>query len=145
MKEKSKRLKVVLDLADRREKLALDNLVKKRTYRDEQKGQLESLNQYLNQFMQGAKESIESIRNVSQLASRQQFMDQIGQAIAQQEAVMGVAQTEFERALAIWTGFHQKTKGMSDLIGRYKVKEEQEREKRNEKQIEDDLTSRRFH
>lgn len=143
MKAKSARLKVVLDLAQRKENEALAVMVKKRAYLDEQQNQLNSLSQYLTQFIQDLKISMVGVSDVNRLQSNQVFMSQVEQAIQQQEYVLGIAQREYENSLNNWSVLHQKSKGMSDLIDRYRNVEQLQLDKRIEKQIEDDLTARR--
>lgn len=143
MKAKSARLKVVLDLAKRKEKEALEVMIKKRAYRDEQQSQLSGLSQYLTQFVQDLKVSMTGVHDVVRLQSNQVFMSQVEQAIQQQEYVLGIAQREYELALNSWSVLHQKSKGMFDLINKYQQVEQLQLDKRIEKQIEDDLTARR--
>ena len=145
MKKKSDRLKIVLEVAQRNEKKALDALASKRRYRDQQQEQLDGLKSYYDQYIGTMKANMqEGAMSVHSLQTYQSFVSQIDQASAQQKNTLQIAQQEFELALQNWTSYHQKQKGMTDLIGRYKGEEEAIRDKKEQKQLEDDLTARRY-
>jgi len=146
MKNKSERLKIVLDVAKRNEEKALDALTGKRRYRDQQLEQLDGLKSYHSQYMGTMKtEMTGGAMSVQSLQTYQSFMSQIDIAIEQQKNTLKIAQQEFDQALKNWTSYHQKRKGMSDLIDRYRQEEEIVREKKAQKHLEDDLTARRCH
>lgn len=142
VKKKSERLKIVLDLADRNEKAALNVLTKKRRYRDEQLAQLNNLKHYHVQYLEDIKKPVGQVQNVSNLQANLQFLTQIDQAIMHQEGVFKIAEREFTLALKAWTGMHQKTKGMGDLITTYRNQEIQSAEKKEQLQIESDISAR---
>lgn len=144
MKSKSQRLSVVLDLANRKEELALDSLTKTRRYFDQQQAQLDSLTAYEAQSMQDLKSRMMSVHDVSRLMASQDFIQQISQAIHQQSKVNESAKKEHSLALKEWMACHQKTKSMSDLIKRYRIQEQYLADKKIEKQIEDEFISRRY-
>ena len=145
MKTKTDRLKIVLDVAKRNEQKALDVLSGKRRYRDQQQEQLDGLKSYYDQYMGAMKTNMqEGAMSVHSLQTYQSFVSQIDQATEQQKNTLHIAQQEFELALQDWTQVHQKQKGMADLIQRYKTEEELVRDKKEQKQLEDDLTARRY-
>ena len=144
MKKKSERLTVVLALAERKERAAMEVLAGKRNYRDQQQTQLDSLKSYHTQYVDDLKQNMTGTVDVNHLQANLLFMNQIDAAIQQQEGITKIAQDEFNHALKIWTDFHQKTKGMSDLVDRYRNEEFQAVEKKQQKQIEDDLSARRY-
>jgi flagellar FliJ protein len=143
LKKKSERLKVVLEQAERKEQLALEKLTGSRKYLDAQLSQLQGLRGYHQQYLDDMKRNMSGVQDVNHLQSNLKFMAQIDVAIKQQQSVIGVAQKEYDKVLALWTELHQKKKGMSDLIVRYKNDELLINEKKEQKQIEDDLLSRR--
>jgi len=144
MKNKSERLKIVLEVAKRNEQKALDALTAKRRYRDHQQEQLDGLRSYYDQYMGTMKTNMQGgAMSAHSLQTYQSFVSQIDQATEHQNHTLQIAQQEFELALQNWTSFHQKQKGMADLISRYKGEEETVRDKKEQKQLEDDLTARR--
>ncbi|MFT7373741.1 MAG: flagellar FliJ protein [Oleiphilaceae bacterium] len=144
MKKKSDRLKIVLGVAKRNEQKALDALAGKRRYRDQQQEQLDGLKSYYDQYMVTMKANMqEGAMSVLSLQTYQSFVSQIDQAREHQKSTVQIAQQEFDLALQNWTIYHQKHKGMTDLISRYKSEEEAVRDKKEQKQLEDDLTARR--
>jgi len=145
LKKKSERLKIVLDVAKRNEQKALDALTGKRRYLDQQQEQLDGLKSYQVQYMTEMKTNMTGgSLSVQNLQTYQSFMSQIDQAIQQQKNTLQIAQQEYNLALENWTAYHQKRKGMFDLIDRYKGEEEVVRDKKEQKQLEDDLTARRY-
>ena len=144
LKPKSQRLKVVLELAERNEQASMEVLSRKRQYRDQQQEQLEHLQSYHVQYVHDMKKGMAGSQNVSNLQANLQFMNQVDIAIQQQEGVTENAQNAFNLALEEWKALHQKTKGMTDLITRYKNEELLLAEKKAQKQIEDDLQARRL-
>ena len=144
MKKKSERLKIVLDLAARKEKAALEVLSKRKRYRDEQLEQMNNLKQYHAQYLADMKRNVNQVHNAVSLQANLQFLNQIDQAILHQQGVLNIAEREYGNALSIWTQLHQKRKGMGDLIDNFKHQEEQQADKREQLQIESDLLARRF-
>jgi flagellar protein FliJ len=144
LKNKSERLKIVLDLAERTEKKAMDLLAGKRRYRDQQLEQLNSLKAYNEQYQDRIKQSMNGTLAVESLQTYQIFLSQITQAIEQQGRTLSIAQQEFDIALKHWTTEYHKRKGMSDLIARYRTEEALLREKNTQKLLENDLSARRF-
>lgn len=144
MKKKSDRLKIVLDLAERKEKTAMEELSKKRRYRDEQLAQLENLKQYHFQYLEDIRTKTDQVHSTFSLQANLQFLTQVDAAIQQQENVFKIAEYEFSKASENWKILHQKRKGMSDLISGYKKSEMQIADKKEQQQIESDLLSRRY-
>ena len=144
MKKKSERLKVVLDLAERKEHAAMDVLQQRRRYLDQQREQLESLKSYHQQYLDGIRQNMSGASSVQKLQIYQGFLSQISKAIEQQTGTVQIAQREFDVALNAWKLLHQKRKGMADLIATYRQQELISAEKIIQKRLEDDFVARRF-
>jgi flagellar FliJ protein len=144
LKKKSERLKIVLELAVRKEKTAMDDLAKKRRYRDEQLAQLENLKQYHSQYLNDMRKSSSQVHNVVSLQANLHFLTQVDAAIQQQEGVLRIAENEFSVSMKNWLVLHQKRKGMADLIVKYKTEEMNLADKKEQQQIESDLLSRKY-
>tara|TARA_B100000446_G_C10445955_1_gene303396 strand:- start:1 stop:441 length:441 start_codon:yes stop_codon:yes gene_type:complete len=144
LKNKSDRLKVVLDLAARKEQSAMEVLAQKRRYRDEQQLQLTNLKQYHTQYLADIKQDANQVQNAVSLQANLHFLSQIDAAINQQEGVIHIAEQELAKAMQEWTILHQKRKGMADLIAEYKKQETSFADKKEQQQIESDLLSRRY-
>ncbi|TNC81973.1 MAG: flagellar export protein FliJ [Oleiphilus sp.] len=145
MPKKSERLRLVFELAERKEQTAKEQLSKAKAYLDQQLQQQNMLASYRVQYLADLKARMSGVASVAQLVSNQNFIRQLDQAIEQQTAVVENARSGFERFRAEWQALHEKSKGMSDLLARTLKEEQLAREKRLEKQIEDDfLTRRRF-
>ncbi len=144
MKKKSERLKIVLELAARKEKAAMDELAKKRRYREEQLAQFESLKQYHAQYLNDMKQSTSQVHDVVSLQANLSFLSQVDAAIQQQEGILKIAENEFSVSMKKWLELHQKRKGMADLIEKYQTEELNLADKKEQQQIESDLLSRKF-
>lgn len=144
MKKRSVRLKVVLELAERNEKAGLEQLSLARRYLDDQLGQIASLKQYHEQYMNDMRQGVGHVHNVAHLQSNLHFMNQIDLAIQQQQAVSDQAQKNFDLRLQQWTDLHQKKKGLEDLIKKYKDEEQLELDKQEQKQMEDAFQARMY-
>lgn len=140
---KSGRIQLVLDLAERKEKSAMEVLGRAKTYFDQQQQQTRMLDEYRAQYLLDLKGSMTGVSSVSQLMSYQGFIQQLDQAIDQQRLVLQQAETEFERCKQAWLVCHQKTKGMGDLVAKLQAMEAAEREKKIDKMLEEDFLARR--
>lgn len=143
--KRSTRLLTVLELEQRKEDAAREALSRSHGYLDQQKKQLESLETYRQQYLQTMKAQMSQVSSVGQLQTFQGFVNQLDQALAQQQQVLAHAQAEYDRVKDIWRIQHEKTKGIKDLYERIKNEEQLARDKKEEKRLEDDfLTRRRF-
>lgn len=140
--KRSQRMKVVLDQAERNEQAALEQMTASLRYLDEQKAQIASLKDYHTQYMADMKHGEGSVLSVAQLQSNLHFVNQIDAAIQQQQLVVDQAQKSFNIAKEKWSILHQKTKGLVELIGRYKDEEQALADKQEQKQLEDALQAR---
>ncbi|KZZ32248.1 MULTISPECIES: flagellar export protein FliJ [unclassified Oleiphilus] len=142
--KKSQRLKVVLDQAVRNEQAALEQMTAAKRYLDDQTAQMDNLKQYHNQYLADMKRGLGSVQSVTQLQSSLHFVNQIDVAIQQQQLVVDQGQKAFNITKEKWSALHQKTKGLADLIQRYKDEENALADKREQKQLEDALQARMF-
>lgn len=143
MKPKSKRLKLVCDLAARKEALALDHLRQARRALDLQQQQLDDLHNYHQQYMQSMKQSLRGQIDIQKIQVFQGFVAQIQAAIEQQQGLVARARQLFGRSSQVWQTCHQKRKAYEDLIAKYRQQEAATAEKALEKRIEDDFLTRR--
>lgn len=137
-------MRVVLDLAERKEKEALEVLGKAKSYRDAQSAQLLNLKEYHSQYLNDMKPELGGVSSVNQLQANLQFVNQIDLAIQQQEQILTSAENQFAKALADWQLLHQKKKGLVDLIERYRSQEQTAADKLEQKLIEDMHLARSF-
>ncbi len=139
---RSERLKVVCDLAARKEQQALNHLQQARHALELQRQQLLDLQSYREQYSARMKQSLSGRIEVQQIQVYQSFIGQIETAITQQENVVARAEQLFQRSSAVWQQCHQKMKAYADLVQRYRKEEQLLAEKRMEKQLDDDFTTR---
>lgn len=143
--KKSDRLRLVFDLAERKEQAAKERLAKAKNYLEQQLNQQNMLASYREQYLLELKGRMQGVASVAQLMSNQNFIRQLDQAIEQQASVVENARSAFERYRDEWRTLHEKSKGIHDLLDRTLKEEQWQQEKRLEKQMEDDfLTRRRF-
>lgn len=140
---KSERLGLVHDMAERKENAAREALAKAKAYLDQQVAQRESLDQYQAQYLEELKQSMYGNSSVSGLMRSQSFINQLNTAIEQQELVVQHATANFEQARKVWLECREKSKGLSDLITKYRQQELAALDKQEAKRLEDDLLGRR--
>jgi flagellar FliJ protein len=142
MKPRSERLTIVCDLALRREQQALNHLQQARQALDLQRSQLEDLRQYRAQYLESMKRGLSGRVDIQQIQVYQSFIRQIETAIAQQEGVVARAEQLFERSSKVWQACHQKLTSYRELVERYRREEQRLAERKQEKQLEDEFTTR---
>lgn len=132
---RSKRLAVVLDLAEREKDQATQEfeLARQQCLQEEQK--LTQLIDYYRDYQQSfaAKKSL----RVEELIKQRSFLDQLAQAQKQQQALIRSAQANLETKRAAWQKSHMKHKNLAQLINRYRVQEELALSKKEQKMLDE--------
>lgn len=144
MKKRSERMRVVFEMAERSEKKAMDMLSSARQFLDQQQEQLSNLESYHQQYMDSMRNAMQGTMAVSDLQAYQGFIHQVDKAMDHQKNVIAQAQQQFDRCKQEWLSCREKRKGIEELIQRYRQEEQIALEKKEAKQLEDDLVSRRY-
>ncbi len=143
MAKRSERLKLVWDVAHRKEQGAMEELQKARSYLDHQERQLNDLQDYQKQYLEGLKGAMQGSLLVQNLQSYHRFVEQLSSAIEQQQQVIVHARHAFDQARQQWLACKEKSSNLDDLVKRCRQEEHVAAEKKLEKRLEDDLNARR--
>ena len=140
--KRSERLKIVLELAQRKEETALKQLRDAQSALHAQQQQLSQLVQYQVEYQQQLRQTSTTPLRASQYQSSQHFLSQLGLAIEQQQAKIEFCEAEMEAYRSQWQQLHQKTQGMDDFILQCRQKEQAEFDEREQIEM-DELASQR--
>jgi len=137
MGKRSKRLQVVLDLAERKRKQA-DQLLaeaQNRVLQDQQT--LEQLQQYSCEYANNFYAAGASGVSVSQLHTHQAFMHKLRQAIAQQKKAREINEEQLERVKTYWKSVYGNFKAIDSLVDKARDEERIVQEKTQQKQLDE--------
>ena len=135
--KRSKRLKVVLDLAERRRKQADQWLAEAQNRILQGQQTLEQLEQYYSEYGNNFYASGAQGVSVSQLQTHQAFMQKLRQAIQQQQQAKQVDEAQLERVMAHWQSVYGHFKAIDSLVEKAKTEEQIKEEKLQQKQLDE--------
>lgn len=144
MARQSERLKVVLELEQRREQAALEQFQAAQEALRQQTDRLAELERYQGEYQQ-------QLRNdgaggpipVSRLQTGQAFISQLSQAISGQQMQVRQAHRRFDEARREWQKAWERREGMARFIETCRERERREDERREQKAM-DEATSQHF-
>ncbi|MDX1453168.1 MAG: flagellar export protein FliJ [Oleiphilaceae bacterium] len=143
MTQRSDRLQLVLEVAQRKEQKAMEALQACRQKLNQQEQQLDNLRDYQQQYLNGLKGAMQGRVALQNLQSYHRFVEQLSSAIEQQQQVVVHARYAFDQARQQWLECREKSSSLNDLVQRCRQEEARVREKQLEKRLEDDLNARR--
>lgn len=142
MPSRSKRIAVLVDLAEQEQEKALETLGLLRAQAEGDQEQLDSLNQYLQEY-------IDQINNEGlhlmpvQLQTTQGFIDKLNSAISSQQQKVVEANALLEKAQDAWMEKRSRALAMEKLYEKVKSNEVALLEKQEQKML-DDLAAQEF-
>ena len=145
MQPKSERLKVVLELAEREEEKVLKELKAAQQSLLAEQQKASQLSAYMGEYQTQLKLAQQGKLNVSSYLNQQNFVAQIRSAIQQQAQRVEQCQDIVDKCLAAWRIAHEKKKGMLEHVQRCRRQEESERERREQKAIDEANQVRSFY
>lgn len=137
MKPRSERLKVVLDLEQRKEDAALDVMNKARQQLQHHHQQLESLRQYQADYRNQMRQGQRGVVSISRLQGWQAFIAQLDQAILAEEKQAQRAAVSFEKARDAWREAYERKQGMVRHIEACRAQEQRDQDKREQKALDE--------
>lgn len=115
-KKRSGRLKVVLDLAEKRKKDAERFLAEHMQRVEADKQQLLQLEQYLTEYQQAYRQASVQGLSVDKMLNYQAFMSKISAAIEQHKKSMIMNEKQLAHVKQYWAQMHGKYKAIDSLI-----------------------------
>ncbi len=135
--KRSKRLQVVLDLAERRKKEA-DKILGEAQGRVSQGEQtLEQLQNYYNEYVNSFYTAGASGVSLGQIQNHQAFMQKLQAAIEQQRRAIQMDKAQLERAREHWQAAYGRHKAMDSLVEKAKAEEQVQQEKQQQKVLDE--------
>ena len=98
-----------------------------------QQNKLKNLIQYRQEYVDSFKQQGQKGMDGSQLHTYQNFLGNIDNALRQQHELIAVAEQACEKQKSDWRTQHSKTKIMNNVIDKYKVDEQQQKNKQEQK------------
>lgn len=143
MSKRSKRLQIVLDLAERKKKQADQFLAASRQRVEKDKQTLSQLDQYMSEYHQTYLGQNAEGYTGAQLHAQQAFMQKIKDAQDTQKQAMEQNRKELEIVEQHWKDTYAKLKGIEKLTDKVKQAEMLEQEKALQKQLDERSQNRR--
>lgn len=137
MKKRSQRLQVVLDLAERRKRDAEKYLAEHIQRVENDKLQLQQLEQYLNQYEVEFAAAVKRGAGIDQVQNYQAFLSKISATIVQHKKAMKINQEQLAQVKLYWTQLYSKQCAIDSLVDKAIEKETKEADKALQKTLDD--------
>lgn len=137
MSSRSERLQPAVDQAQRRQKDALQRLAEHQQKLAAAEQQLEELKRYRREYALG-----DGGLTVSALLNRQQFVDRIDQAIAQQSQLLDRLQRQLEAARQRWLQAHARENALDSVVDRLRTQEQQREQRLEQAEVDERMQYR---
>lgn len=133
---RSKRLQIVLELAEKSEKKAVDALEMARAQQQQDEQKLQELNQYYEDYEEAFRSPKPMIR-AEEMQRQRSFLVQLSDARDQQNRVVEQRRVIYNGKQKLWQTAHLKRKAMADLISRLKHDEARLLSKQDEQMLDE--------
>ena len=140
---RSRRLEVVLTLEQRKEKEALEQMGEARKLVDQQRQQIEDLNNYQQEYRNQIRSAQHGVVPVVRLQAWQAFIAQLDQVIVQQKKQLEQVEQVYEARRREWQQAWERRRGMEKYIESCQQQEQRERDLQEQKQS-DEAAGRQF-
>lgn len=137
-----KRIAPIVELAETKEKQAVQAYGMKQQKLDEARKALNSLRSFRENYSALFNQSGTKGIGMRQLQEYRAFLAKINVAIAEQEKTVAAAETELEMARLAWETAHGHTLGMHKVLDKLQA-EQSRKEQKREQAEQDDRASRR--
>jgi flagellar FliJ protein len=139
---RSKRLQIVLTLAERNEQAAAQEVAESRALVETEQTQLRQLEEYTEHYLQAYTAHTHNVR-AEDLITYSGFIQRLGKVSAEQHQKLERATHLYEQKLQQWREKYQRRHAIADLIARLQSEENTALEKKLQKEL-DDLTTQKF-
>ncbi|MBU6249233.1 MAG: flagellar export protein FliJ [Xanthomonadaceae bacterium] len=139
MKSRADRLQPAVDQAHERGDQAMQRLAEQQQKLARAQHQLDELKRYRHDYAAGQSGGV----SVQALLNRQQFIDRIDQAIAQQVAEVLRQQRHLEHARSHWRDAHAREKALDSVVDRYREAERKAEDRREQADVDERMQHRR--
>lgn len=140
MKPTSKRLIIVVELAERQLNSAAEQMVKAKQQLQFEQGRLEELESYFVEYQRQAKQQSHTGISVTRLMNFNHFLNNLRQAIDQQGQTIARLEKVCDQARQRWLAMKAKHKNLSSLQEKAHIDEALAREKRLQRELDDNYS-----
>lgn len=141
---RSKRITVVLTLAERDEQHAARNLKAFRDSLDGEQQQLEQLQNYHGQYLEQFQQLRKGLR-ASEMISYSGFIQRLAEVVGEQEKKLLQMQQKLSQLQQEWRLKHHRRKSVEDLIARLKREEDAGLERRLQQELDELAGQQHWH
>lgn len=135
--KKSKRFKPVVRVAEAREKQAASDLGEAQAHLQAQVARLEELRNYQLDYQQRLTATASQGIQAARLQDFHRFLENLKQAIRQQETLVQIATRMVEQKKQLWFDKRGKLKSYDNVMDRYLHEENLEQDKREQKETDE--------
>lgn len=132
----------VQQVAEERERRAAEEFGRAQKLVEEHERQLRELKSYRKEYLESYQVKGATGMRMSALRDWQQFLAKLDQAIEQQQRSLQAANRQCEEKRAAWHQARGKQKAIGKVVDRFKAEESRERDRREQKEI-DEIAGRR--
>lgn len=139
--KRSQRIGIVIELAQRKQDEAAEQLRHQQQIFALQQRKLEELLEYYAFYEQRSRTHSSGLR-ASELGRSRVFLEQMQQAINSQRQQVAAAERQMLAVREIWHHSYLKLQSLQDLQQRYQQQEQTEQDRREQRQVDDWVTQR---
>lgn len=136
MSDKTKRMSLILELAEKDVDSAANEFAGAKARLAAERNKLEDILSYLNDYA-AASEAGNLRLSSEQLMRQRAFIGQLSQAQSQQRLLIAQNEREVEHKKSLWQKAHLKQRAMQDLVKRMSDEEQAHADKREEKLLDE--------
>lgn len=135
--KRSQRLQIVLQMAERKEEEAQQELLQAQARVQREKDKLAQLQQYQGEYMNNLKAQTGRQISAMQYQAMTQFINRLSVAIGEQRRQVQMVTMALERVQEKWRQLYQKRKKMGEFIERCRMDEAREQDKREQRMLDE--------
>ena len=134
---RSKRLRPVAEVAQRREQAAARALKHSRDTLRRYETQLENLKAYRQEYVTGFHEASVSGMGAGRMKDYLVFLSKLDSAIDQLQAVMATSEQDYQRDKTQWVAIRAKLKAIDEVIARFRTEEGRDELRREQRDTDE--------
>jgi flagellar FliJ protein len=131
---RSKRMQPVQRVAQGREQEAMRKLGESQRFLDAQKVKLQELRDYREQYARDFAASGEGGLHAGRVRDYRAFLGRLGNAIAQQEALISQYESQHEQTRQEWVASRSHSQAIGKVVDRYREQERRQEERREQRE-----------
>lgn len=140
---RSRRLAVVLNLEERKEREALERMGEARNRYEAQQEQIDNLNRYQQEYRDQIRQNQQGVVPVARLQAWQAFIAQLDQVLRQQQKQLDILAERLDESRRQWQEAWERRRGMEKYIETCRRQEQREQDLKEQK-LADEAAGRAF-